>query len=627
LQRGLRIEPKDRFSSMDDLLAALAHDPSVSRRRWLALAAAVGLLGVGLLAGHRMLGRGQTVCRGAESKWMGAWDHSRKEAMRVAFVASGKPYAEDAYRGVERVLDGYAKAWASMYTEACEATRVRGEQSEELLDLRMQCLSLRREETKALADLLMRADAAAVEQAVAAAEALPGLDRCANAVLLRAPLPPPVNAHTHDQVVALRKRLAAAQALKQAGKYTEGLAIASAAAREAKALAYRPLEAEALYQQGDLQERTGDAEAAQATLLSAAVAAEAGRHDALAADSFILLDWTNRQAAHYAEAHGWEQMAFAAIERLGGNDELLGRLLNSVGLTLYEEGKYPESLAAFERALALSERSTTDVASTRVGALLNNLGNVQRALGNDELAEAYHRRDLALTEKALGPMHPDVATALNNLGNVLSDRGENAQAQAQHERALAIQEAALGANHPSISTTLNNLGDVFQNQGQYEKALACHRRALLLLQQAFGPKHPRGAFSLHNMGAVFLDQGRYQTALEYHRRALAIWEDTLGHEHPYVAYALTGIGQALLGLGENAVAPLERALTLRMSQSAQPAELAETRFALARALAASRGDPKRARTLAQQARATYAVAGSRSKKELDEVDTWLQKNP
>ncbi len=55
---------------------------------------------------------------------------------------------------VRELLDRYAKAWADQYTDACEATHVRGEQSAETLELRMGCLGRRRDDLQALTDVL-----------------------------------------------------------------------------------------------------------------------------------------------------------------------------------------------------------------------------------------------------------------------------------------------------------------------------------------------------------------------------------------------------------------------------------------------------------------------------------------
>src|SRR5262249_14263757 len=161
--RGLSEDPAARFPSMDALVAELSRDPAAILRRRLTLVAVVGLVIAGGL-GWRM--QRIAPCRGAEGRLRGIWDGARKQAAHAAFVRPGAPYAEDAFAGASRALDDYARAWAGQHTDACEATRVRGEQSGELLDMRMQCLDTRREELAALADLYSHADADLVRRAV-----------------------------------------------------------------------------------------------------------------------------------------------------------------------------------------------------------------------------------------------------------------------------------------------------------------------------------------------------------------------------------------------------------------------------------------------------------------------------
>ena len=67
-----------------------------------------------------------------------------------------------------------------MYEEACEATQIHGEQSAEVLDLRMACLHERLGGLRALTDVFSEANGDVVENAVSAANALGSLDRCAD---------------------------------------------------------------------------------------------------------------------------------------------------------------------------------------------------------------------------------------------------------------------------------------------------------------------------------------------------------------------------------------------------------------------------------------------------------------
>jgi hypothetical protein len=82
---------------MADLLAALESDPRPLRRRWVMAAAAVmvgsSLLGLGWIWRERV-----QICGGAQGRLAGVWDPARKEAVRKAFLATGAPFAQSAFR-------------------------------------------------------------------------------------------------------------------------------------------------------------------------------------------------------------------------------------------------------------------------------------------------------------------------------------------------------------------------------------------------------------------------------------------------------------------------------------------------------------------------------------------------
>src|SRR5262245_5625833 len=150
-----------------------------------------------------------------------------------------------------------------MHRAACEATHVRGGQSERLLDLRMACLSRHVQEIHAVTDLLVSADASVVERAVDAVAALPSIARCADTAALLASVAPPADARVALAVEAVRRDLAAVAAREQVGRYDAGLAAADAAVAAADATGYRPLVAEAQLARGRLLVLSGRQDAAE----------------------------------------------------------------------------------------------------------------------------------------------------------------------------------------------------------------------------------------------------------------------------------------------------------------------------------------------------------------------------
>jgi eukaryotic-like serine/threonine-protein kinase len=216
--RGLSRDPAQRYPSMRALADALSRDPAAARRRWLTAAAGACLAIAALGVNARISNRNAAVCSGADAKLAGVWDDERRAAMRSAFTATGRPFAESVYASASRTLDLYASGWAAMDREACEATRVRGEQPEELLDLRTRCLEDRRRAMGALTGLFARADAVIVQQALSAAGALQPVSSCAASEVKKPRVRPPAQ-EQRAAVDGLRAQMAETRALIDSGMY------------------------------------------------------------------------------------------------------------------------------------------------------------------------------------------------------------------------------------------------------------------------------------------------------------------------------------------------------------------------------------------------------------------------
>ncbi len=115
---------------------------------------------------------------------------------------------------------------------------------------------------------------------------------------------------------------------------------------------------------------------------------------------------------------------------------------------------------------------------------------------------------------------------------------------------------------------------------------------------------------MEGLGSWHLEAKQPDVALGHFQRALAIRERPGMPQHPELVSSLAGIGMSQVALRrpQEALAPLERALTLSGHNRIRPAERADIRFHLAQALWETQGDRERALGLAQQAREEYAQA-------------------
>ena len=238
--------------------------------------------------------------------------------------------------------------------------------------------------------------------------------------------------------------------------------------------------------------------------------------------------------------------------------------LNNLANVYQEQGKYAEAEDLNQRALAITEKALgsnhPDVAQS-----FHNLAMVYDFQGKYAEAAELYQRAFAIWEKALGSSHPDVANSLNSLANVYHKQGKNAKAVELYQRALAIKEKALGSSHPEVAGSLNNLAIVYFEQGEYTEAAQLHQRALAIREKALGPSHPDVAGSLGNLANVYYEQGKYTEAAELYQRALAISEKAFGPSHPDVAGSLNNLANVYYEQGRytEAAELYQRAIAIR----------------------------------------------------------------
>jgi tetratricopeptide (TPR) repeat protein len=87
-------------------------------------------------------------------------------------------------------------------------------------------------------------------------------------------------------------------------------------------------------------------------------------------------------------------------------------------------------------------------------------------------------------------------------------QGRYADAVPLYKRPLAITEKTLGPDHPDVAHLLLNLGDLYLNQGRYADAESLFQRSLAILTKVFGPDHPEVAKSLTSLGNLYWPFGR-----------------------------------------------------------------------------------------------------------------------
>ncbi|MCA9717086.1 MAG: tetratricopeptide repeat protein, partial [Myxococcales bacterium] len=522
IDRALELDPQRRFPSMLVLLSEIERARAARRRGGVALAG----VSVALTAGALGSAVARPVpCAGGQAAIATTWDAPQRAAVESAFLATDKPYAAKAWAEAARRLDDYARAWATMHDDACAATRVRGEQSSEALDLRMVCLERRRDELAALVEEFSRdaLDPSVVSRAVEASDSLTPIDGCADLEALASPESLPEDPRIRTQVATLRRQIARGKAARDAGRYREALAIAEQVDAAAEQLAYRPLRAETALLVGTLRGLLGEADTAELEL-------ERGFTLALASGHTEVAMWTAIHAVHvvgFVGHHGfegrrWARLAEPLVTRLDSPPRAEASLVANLGNIAVLQGELDEAETRFQDAI---ERATADVGARDVMIARSsaNLGAVYRRRGDYERALAAYRRAESIFDENLGPRHPAMATLANNMGALYQAMGSLADAERSYQTVLELAGSSIAATSPTLGHAHNNFGE------------------------------------------LLLERGEPAAAAEHFTAAIEIWEQSLAPAHPLVAHPLMGLGRARLALGDapGAVSALRRALELR----------------------------------------------------------------
>lgn len=419
------------------------------------------------------------LCEGGAAQMAGVWDSGRAEAVRRAFTSTGKSYAADAFTHVRGVLDTFARDWIHMYTDACQATQLRGEQSAEVLDLRMACLRERSQDLRALTDLLSSPDGEVVARAVNAAAGLPPVALCADVRTLRAVVPVPTSPQTRQQVEALRQRIADLKALYVAGRYVDGEKRLGDLVAQARAIDYEPLLAEALQIEGALAKWTRPYDDTIRVLDEAMLHAEASRHDRVLAETAIDEQSLFVLSRRFEDMDRFVPRVRATVARLGGDPRLESWIDTAVADSYENRGRYTEALELDRRALALKLQALGpdhwDVALSR-----GNVAVQLHRLGRNDEALVENQKAIDSLQRAFGSEHLDLALHLSSRGEIHMSLGEAAAAASDFTRALAIWQDELPPGHIYLSYALTGLGRARLATGAPAAALAPLEQALLI---------------------------------------------------------------------------------------------------------------------------------------------------
>jgi len=548
LLRALSVDPDERYPSMDGLLVELGRDRRL-RPGWGQAAAGLGLTAIiGLYVGYA-LDPAPAPCRQGDHHVDAAIGPGPRLLAKAAFLGTGLTFAEEQWPAVDAAIAGYGSDWVRVYTDACEATRLRGEYSETVLDARMSCLGRRLEDASVLLALFRGGDQEAVENALAAVQALPPPSTCAE-----------VRGRTEAKTSegegedGWTPPLTRVASIEGDGTLESGLRAAQELREQTLETNDPMLRAETHFRLASLERAAGDEARAIADFReSVAAALEAGDDDLAAEAAVGLVGSMTGDPDRSDEAEGWAAVGEALLARVGARPDLRAELFHHEAKLLEHRDRFEDAETMLRQALMLleAEHGPDDFrVAESAGALAVLLHRAGRCLD----ARPWIERSVEGSEYTVGLEHPHTAKLLRHRAAIAVACGDPVDAVESLERVLAIQENSPTTTVSERIETWTALAVALDRAGQIERAWAVIDRARLDCEGELEPFDP-GLANVRVMAArLALRRGDAGLGFELARSAMDSFEQAKDSTTVDRLAPVVLVAEALVALEREALA-------------------------------------------------------------------------
>jgi tetratricopeptide (TPR) repeat protein len=261
------------------------------------------------------------------------------------------------------------------------------------------------------------------------------------------------------------------------------------------------------------------------------------------------------QAGDYISAEPFFQQTVLTTELARGkNDPDLAFALSNLGVLLVMKGQLDAAEPVLRRGLAIRE-AALGPRDLRTASSLTDVASVLLRRGDDASAEPLLQRARQIFEGAgsgLPPPatrpgeprttvsagligRPGLAAVLLNLSTLELHRARADAAKALAEQVLRMQTQAIGPRHPEVASALTTLGNAEFAAKDYVNAMSHFTQAIDILQAMLGDTHPTLVDPLGGLAATLAAQQNNAKAAETYRRAIAIRRSHFGAADPVAA--------------------------------------------------------------------------------------------
>jgi predicted ATPase len=256
------------------------------------------------------------------------------------------------------------------------------------------------------------------------------------------------------------------------------------------------------------------------------------------------------------EALSFYETSLEIIGHLTYNEENRETTLDinmKMGKLLFTQGRFPEALSYYDKALGICDELGKKLKKARV---FKDIGHVHKYTGDYSKAEQHFERALEVSTQEESAY--DIADIHRGLGYIHWRKGEFGNAIEHYNQSISNIEKIGDEN--LLAVTLLELGNVYNTKGDLDMATDYHTRSVKLLNKL--GDYVEISRALNNLADSFMQKGDFDSAITHLERAVQASERSGSKQAQ--AWAIFNVAEAYIVNGEmkKAEEALEKSLIM-----------------------------------------------------------------
>ena len=239
------------------------------------------------------------------------------------------------------------------------------------------------------------------------------------------------------------------------------------------------------------------------------------------------------------------------VENLGKKNLAYANCQDVFGKVWWRSKNNERAEEYYSRALAIKKGVMGEESAEYASSVANLAFWYYKYLGNYDKAEPLVKKSADIRARVLGKSDPNYATSIFLLAVINRRLNRFEESEKLFQEVLRIWEKTIGFDDPSYIGGLLNLGILYYRMGSYEKAESIYLHALSITERTAGKENINYANNLEMLALLYKQMGNYDKAESLYIEAVDILIRIRGEGNSDLGISLNNLGQFYLRIGDN----------------------------------------------------------------------------